>query len=264
MITGEGDKKRYCDFELSRPNRCWINNNLLGALQCCDCVPVMQPSNKLARLTHLHTAHPTRHARRPILHPLSPPTLRLAQHQFQYPPLSEKLMSDPIPRITLPIQCRALHVYVLLRLIRIEVDVSDSSSLISKRARYTDRWEERGRDEIHILPWVREEAEHAEDGEGCHGARVVVARKTGVGGVEARRNVCSKVALGIMHVDCIIGVLTIETYNHALSSPRGQVVQHNAACILLERLVRCLYLLSRYDGSSPVVSRTFPRRREVV
>lgn len=128
------------------------------------------------------TASYSPQTRRQILHGSPPITLLLTQGQLKRPPLRKKLMTDPIPTIRHPIQPRALDIYPPIA--GIEIDIPYRGSLIRHRVGDTNRLKERRDDKVHVLPGVREEAHHREDGEGAHGARVVVAGEAGGGGVE--------------------------------------------------------------------------------
>lgn len=127
----------------------------------------------------MHTLPQTR---RQVTHPSPPITLLLAQRQLKRPPLREKFMTDPILGIRLAIQPRALDIYPPVG--AIEIDIPDRCGLVCHGVSDTHGFEERGDDKVHVLPWVGEEAHHREDGEGAHGARVVVAGEAGCGGVE--------------------------------------------------------------------------------
>jgi hypothetical protein len=96
-------------------------------------------------------------------------------------------MSDPVLRVRLPVQRGALYVYILMLLVKI--DSANRRSFSRERIRHAERLEERGGDEIHVLAWVGEQAHHAQQHKGRHGARVVVAWEPGVRGVEARWDV---------------------------------------------------------------------------
>lgn len=96
-------------------------------------------------------------------------------------------MSNPVSRIILTIQPRALYVDPLILLI--EVYISDRRRGIRELVGYANGFEERRNDKVHVLAWVGKETDHAEECEGCHGTRVIVARKTCLGAVEARRDV---------------------------------------------------------------------------
>ena len=82
-------------------------------------------------------------------------------------------MPNPIPRVLLPIQPRTLDIYLLE--IFIEVDIANRGRCIGELIHDTDCFEEGRGDEVDVLPWIGKQAEHGEESEGGHCARVVVA-----------------------------------------------------------------------------------------
>ena len=124
-----------------------------------------------------------RHTRRSILLPSTPRTLLITKREFQRPALCEELVPDPVLRVYIAIQPDTLNVCILVR--RIKINSAHSRGGVGERTCDVDLREERERNEIHVLTGVREEAEHGEEGEGCHGAGVVVAGEAGGSAVEA-------------------------------------------------------------------------------
>lgn len=98
--------------------------------------------------------------------------------------MREKLMPNPIFRILRSIQLHTLNIYVFVQLVKI--DVTNRGGIIRKLVGDADGFEEGRCDEVDVLARVGEEAHLTEDGEARHCARIVVARKTAVAGVEAR------------------------------------------------------------------------------
>lgn len=117
----------------------------------------------------------------------SPTALLAPQRQLQRHSLREELVADPILRVRPPIQGRALDVYVPVR--RVEVDVADRGGFVGLGVRDAHGFEERGHDEVDVLARVGEQAHHGEDGEGAHGAGIVVPGQPAVGCVERGRYV---------------------------------------------------------------------------
>jgi len=77
-------------------------------------------------------------------------------------------MADPILCVCLTVELSTLNVYVLVR--AIEVGTADLRSLVGDWISDTEALKERWGDEVDILTGVGEEAEHAEDRKGTHGA----------------------------------------------------------------------------------------------
>ena len=99
-------------------------------------------------------------------------------------------MPNPIVAIYLTIQRGALDINPLI--LGIKVDITDRTCLVGERAGDGDGGKEGRGDEVYVLPGIRKQAHHAEKREGGHGARVIVAGKPGVRGVEARWDICSQ------------------------------------------------------------------------
>lgn len=104
---------------------------------------------------HLHTPlqRCVRQTRRQIFLSRSPVTLLFAEREFQRPSLREELMTNPIPSIRLPIQCRILNIYPLV--LSIEISVANSGRLIRECIRDASGLEEGWDDKVDILPRVR-------------------------------------------------------------------------------------------------------------
>lgn len=63
-------------------------------------------------------------------------------------------MSNPIPRVILPVERRALHVDILVR--RVEIHGADGGRGVGYRVCDGHGGEEGRRDEVHVLPRVGE------------------------------------------------------------------------------------------------------------
>ena len=137
-----------------------------------------------------------RKTRRQILLSRSPGTLIRTQRQIQNPTVQEEVMINPIFRINHPIERCALDINIPIR--SVEIDIADRSRLPRHTVCDGNRGEKGRGDEVHVLTWVRENAEHSERDERSHGAAVVVAGNSGGGGIEIARDVemCSFGALG--------------------------------------------------------------------
>jgi len=132
--------------------------------------------------------------RRHILRLGPPLTLRIAQHQLQDSSFQKELMTQPILRIRLPIQCRTLNIHILI--LFIEVLVYNRSFFAGELVGDGDGLKERGCDEVDVLAGVGEDAHHGEGGEGAHGARVVVAGDAADGAVEVAGDVAVRAEAG--------------------------------------------------------------------
>lgn len=75
-------------------------------------------------------------------------------------------MSNPVPRVHLPIQCSTLNVYVFV--LRIEIDIAYRCRTIGDLVCNTGGLEEWRDDEIYVLARVGEETDVGEEGEGGH------------------------------------------------------------------------------------------------
>ena len=109
-------------------------------------------------------------------------------------------MPDPALAVRLTVQGSALDEYVA----RIKIDVADSSGLMRLRMRDADRSKKWGRDQVHVLARVGEEAHHGEGDEGAHGAAVVVAREAAVCGIEGAGDVAVDAMRGEARSSCVV------------------------------------------------------------
>ena len=91
-------------------------------------------------------------------------------------------MLQPIPLIHLPIQPRLLHINILIP--SIEINILNRRRLPRLPISNRHLLEKRRRNEIHILPRIREDPHHSERLEGAHRAAVVVPRYPIEAGVE--------------------------------------------------------------------------------
>ena len=82
-------------------------------------------------------------------------------------------MPDPILRKLLPVQRRALDVNVCIT--RVKIHISDRRRVTSSFVANAHFFEERRRDEVHVLACVGEDAHHSQSREGAHGAAVIIA-----------------------------------------------------------------------------------------
>jgi hypothetical protein len=106
-------------------------------------------------------------------------------------------MSYPILRIILAIKLRTLNIDALVILVK--VDITNRGSLVRNLIRNIYALKKGWRDEIHVLSWIGKQAKHAEEREGCHGARVVIARQASLCVIEAGWDVCDVSLVTTVH-----------------------------------------------------------------
>jgi hypothetical protein len=93
-------------------------------------------------------------------------------------------MPDPVSSILLSVQCSALDIKITILCVKTFGDPNSGSDIVEGIGDTDGREEGRG-DEVDVLAWVGEEPEHAEEGEGGHGAAIIVAWETCIARVEA-------------------------------------------------------------------------------
>ena len=111
-------------------------------------------------------------------------------------------MRQPIFSIILPIQRCTLNINIAIRCVK--VNALDGRCLARCRASNRDRGKERWRDVIHVLAWIREDAEHRQRDEGAHSAAVVVTRYAAYCRVELAGNVVVNALCRLGWATCVM------------------------------------------------------------